>query len=350
MRLRSITTAVLMLALTAPAVGGRDKLQVGSPAPGLDIDTWVKGDEVTLESGKVYVVEFWATWCPPCRKSIPQLSELQETHGTGQLTIIGISDEPADKIKPFVRRQGDNMDYTVAADRRKSTHRAWMRAAGLQGIPAAFIVDRTLKIAWIGNPLDEDFDDALAGVISGRYDPELQAQAAPILRTARQSRNMRNWRMALQHYDQVIELDQRIFADIAVERFVMMLLDMKATEQAYDYARKQLVEGVFASDAGALRMLAYQISTNPKIDQEDRDLDLALEAATLALAMDGDRDPAALSTAALVHYHRGEIDQAIRLQSQAYFLARPNAKAGYKRVLASYREAAMRSSASMNPG
>jgi thiol-disulfide isomerase/thioredoxin len=74
---------------------------------------------VDLAAGKgkqTYVVEFWATWCGPCRVSIPHLTELQKKFKTQGVTFIGVSDETEDKVKPFVDKMGDKMDYTVAVD------------------------------------------------------------------------------------------------------------------------------------------------------------------------------------------------------------------------------------------
>jgi tetratricopeptide (TPR) repeat protein len=206
----------------------------------------------------------------------------------------------------------------------------------------AFIVDRAGKIAFIGHPLDEAFDLTLASVLSGRYDPILQKQADPLLQSARRARQVRNWRMALRHYDEVIAMNPMVFAYVAIERFSMILLDMKDAPQAYDYASNDLIGDKFAKDAGALRMLAEEIATNPEIKPDHRDLDVAMTAAELSLNLEGRRDPEALSMAALVHFHRGEIDEAVELQTRAYFLARPDAKAGYKRVLAGYQDAASR--------
>jgi thiol-disulfide isomerase/thioredoxin len=342
MRLTNLTAAVLTLALAGAALGAGEKLKVGDEAPGLNIDAWVKGSEIKIEPGKVYIVEFWATWCAPCRKSIPQMTKVQEQYGRDRLVVIGISDEAKEVVEPFVAKQGKKMDYTVATDRRNATNRAWMKAAGLSGIPAAFIVDRQGKLAFIGSPLSEAFYLTLRSVVSGRYDPALQTQAEPILQSARRARQVRNWRMAQRHYDEVIELNSMVFADVAIERFSMVLLDMKDPSQAYQYARGDLIDQKFAKDAGALRMLAEVIVGHPDIAPDDRDLELAMAAAEQSLTLEGARHPESLSVAALVHYHRGEIDEAVELQTRAYFLAEPKAKAGYKRVLASYRDAADR--------
>lgn len=146
-------------------------LTVGSAAPALTVTKWVKGDEVkSFESGKVYVVEFWATWCPPCRESIPHLTDLQKSH-KADLTVIGVAsserkpktgdDNRQDKLESFVTAQGDKMAYTVAYDAKGKTGVDWMNPAGRTTIPTAFVVGADGKIAWIGNPLDDSFGKAV---------------------------------------------------------------------------------------------------------------------------------------------------------------------------------------------
>ena len=65
-------------------------LKVGDPAPPLKATKWVQGSEVaSLEKGKVYVVEFWATWCGPCIVMMPHLGDLQREYKNQGVTIIG---------------------------------------------------------------------------------------------------------------------------------------------------------------------------------------------------------------------------------------------------------------------
>lgn len=150
-------------------------LKVGDPAPAIKVDKWVKGSEVAaFEKGKPYIVEFWATWCPPCRKSIPHLTEVAQSNK--ELTVIGVAsserqgkdgDRRLEVLEQFVKDKGDEMNYTVAYDADREMGREWMAAAGQGGIPTAFLVNREGKIAWIGNPLAEEFDDEVAKLVGG---------------------------------------------------------------------------------------------------------------------------------------------------------------------------------------
>jgi thiol-disulfide isomerase/thioredoxin len=340
---------MLAALFVSAAAYAADKLEVGDSAPGLDIEEWVKGDEVSIQEGKVYIIEFWATWCGPCRASIPHLTKLQEQFDD-DLVIVGVSAEETSAVRPFVKKMGKKMEYTVAVDRRRSTSRAWLEAAGINGIPAAFIVDKKGKIAFIGNPHPradgEDMEGIIKKVMSGRYDPKLEKQAQPLLDAAAGARKTRTWRMAEKYYTDVIDLNPMVFAEVALDMFEMKLLDQDNREDAYKYANEKLINGHFAGDPGAQQMLAEKIVLDPIIPQEKRDYDVAMTAAQNAMTGFGERDPEGVALVAMVHYHRGEIDEAIKLQKKAYFLARPKFKEQYKRVLADYREALERTAGS----
>ena len=132
--------------------------QIGDPAAPLQITEWVKGEAVDLaevKGKKIVVIEFWATWCGPCKTSIPHLTELQKKFAGRGVVFIGVSDEDAAKVRPFVDQMGDKMDYTVAIDNNRQTSAGYMKAYGQNGIPCAFIVDREGSIAWVGHPMGD---------------------------------------------------------------------------------------------------------------------------------------------------------------------------------------------------
>lgn len=160
------------------------ELLIGSVAPPLDIKHWFSTggfDKVTeFEPGKLYIVEFWATWCEPCVVSMPHLAELQETYRDIDLQIISVSVEDPDKVEAFLEREvpGDSVQtfgeltssYSLTADPDESVYTDYMKAASQSGIPCAFIVGKTGEIEWIGHPMR--MDEPLVQIIADDWDRE----------------------------------------------------------------------------------------------------------------------------------------------------------------------------------
>lgn len=342
MRLRTAAAFALTLLIAAAAHAQRnDTLEVGDQAPGLDVEKWI-GDEVTIQTDKVYVVLFFETTDSDTVRLFPTISEIELELGVEtQISFLAVTEEETETVEAFVRRQQDKIAFPIAVDRRSSTHRAWFQAAGLRNHPGAFIVDRKSRIAFIGDPFDDEFPVVLRRVMRNRYDPILEQQARAMLKVARDNRKVRNWRVATMHYDEVIDLDPQIFADVALEKFEMQLVDMSQKPDAYRYART-LINSTFAGDPDALRMLAEKIVSDPAIPEESRDLDIALAAAQAVVAQTGGDSPYAFATLAMVHFHRGEYDDAVELQKRAYFKVRPIFKSEFRRVLTAYQEAQRR--------
>ena len=155
-----------------PAKNPEPRLKVGAAAPALKADKWLQGAEVKeFAPGKVYVVEFWATWCGPCIGMMPHLGQLQAAYRDKGLTVVGFtSKDPnntAKKVREFVARRGPKLGYTFAYADDSATHEAWMGAAGQNGIPCSFVIDKTGHIAFIGHPMY--LDDVLPAVIAGTW-------------------------------------------------------------------------------------------------------------------------------------------------------------------------------------
>jgi peroxiredoxin len=105
--------------------------------------TDLQGTRWTLKDlrGKVVVVNFWATWCPPCRKEIADLERLYDEFKGQGLVILGVSDDDVNKLKDFAAKQ--KVNYPVLPDPGRKVHTAFH----IEGIPATLIFDRDGKLA-----------------------------------------------------------------------------------------------------------------------------------------------------------------------------------------------------------
>lgn len=159
---------------------------LGKPPPPLVLGTWVKGEPITaLTPGKVWVVDFWATWCGPCKAAIPHLTELAHQHA-GKVEVLGISISEKQKdatdtayqqlVQAFVDKQGERMDYRVATDTPdKTMHRTWFKPAGTGGIPTAYIVDAKGLVVWTGIGEPKTITRIVGEVLAGTFDPKVEA-------------------------------------------------------------------------------------------------------------------------------------------------------------------------------
>ena len=166
------TLSLLILLPIIPYANTENKLTIGDKAPAIQAAGFVKGDKIgSLEKGKTYVIEFWATWCGPCIASMPHLSEMADKY-RGKVDFISVNTwdyakDSANKIesgethiariKDWVSKNTDQMRYHVVLDDEKEGIATnWLAAADRNGIPCAFIVNDEGNIAWIGHPMRMD--------------------------------------------------------------------------------------------------------------------------------------------------------------------------------------------------
>ena len=262
---------------------------IGDDAPALDIEHWVKGSPIALKDGKgtnVYVVEFWATWCPPCRVSIPLLTELQKKYRDQNLVLIGISNESEAEVRPFVGRMAETMDYPVATDKQDSTTTKYMVAYGMTGIPTAFVVNREGKIAWVGSPL-RGLSNAVAQILSGKFD--LADSKLQFDRMKKEN----SFQSDFQKY---------------------MLICSQGTREVAEEFGSRLLESVKEVPMLTTSM-AITILTDGRL--RFRDIKLAKRAAEAAIRATDRKEVAGLQALAMAMFELGEKDQSLEVLKEA---------------------------------
>ena len=324
------------------------KLSVGDVAPAIQVEKWIKGDPITgFEKGRVYVVEFWATWCGPCVKAFPHLSELQTKYKDKGVSVVGVNiweravDEATfTKVKDFVAGQAEKMSYTVAYDgAAKAMTKTYMEAAGRNGIPSAFIVDKTGKIAWMGHPAG--MDNALEGIVAGTWDTgkakaEADAEAAVQKVLSENRSNPEDMLTALEKLEKEMPAAK---TQIDEFRWQIYLMSGKA-DKALPIIRTKTEAAIAKKDAQALNQFAWiLVDPDGPFTKETRDMDLATKAATKAVEFSGEKDGTIIDTLARVYFIKGDIDKAIELQTKAISLVPEEQKAQLQPALDEYKAA-----------
>jgi thiol-disulfide isomerase/thioredoxin len=109
--------------------------------------------------GRVVLLDFWATWCGPCRIVIPKLSQLQSRHGSEGLTVLGLSSEEPAPVLEYVRREAPR--YAIAVDRDAETARRY----GVVSLPTVVAIDRQGKVRDVFIGYDPDGDARLEATV-----------------------------------------------------------------------------------------------------------------------------------------------------------------------------------------
>jgi thiol-disulfide isomerase/thioredoxin len=348
----TLAALILLTACSTTQKAGEESAQksmtIGDKAPAIDITHWVKGDKVSrLKNGEVYVIEFWATSCGPCRTSMPHLSELQDEYGE-KVTIIGISDEPLETVEGFLAKADDKgrtwnerIRYTLTSDPDRSAMNDYFRAAGQRGIPCAFIVGRDRRVEWIGHPMF--MDETLKAVVNGSWDREPFKKTWEAEQVVRQmqmefaaAERAGEWDKAEAMLNQMLEKAPDS-PTVRYERFELLVGGLNRPEEGYKIGEAIVEENW--DNASTLNMIAWYVADDQRV--KVRDLDFAMKAARRACELNEDSDPATLDTLARVYYEKGDLASAIAWQSKAAEYARDDAMGdGIRETLARYKKEA----------
>lgn len=175
---KSILTFLALCSIFSVLAQDTLTLRIGDPAPPLKYSKWIQGTPITsYQDNRLYIVEFWATWCGPCIAAMPHLSELSEKY-KDQATFIGANvwertgDKPYESALPrlvnFVKSNDNKMTYNVVADNNnQDLVNLWLKPAGIMGIPTTFVVEKG-KLVWIGHPIK--VDSIINLILEGKYD------------------------------------------------------------------------------------------------------------------------------------------------------------------------------------
>lgn len=332
-----IALLIVTAALCAAWASAKD-LTLGSNAPKLDVKEFVKGEAVNkFEKGKTYVVEFWATWCGPCRTSIPHLTKLQKQYQ--ELTIIGVAilEQDQSEVADFVKEMGDKMDYRVALDRVPEGSdgdegvmvKTWMEPAEQAGIPFAVIINGEGKIAWIGHP--GEMDDPLEKIMAGKWD--IAAEALKNKEIVAERKKLEATFKKLQtlfgkfeddgdETELLAELDAaaKVIPDRADQfsliKFQVLSSPKGNVDQALTLGTK-LLESELGEDAEALNNLAWMLVAPDRETKPDAKLlKFALKAALKADNLSKREDPSIADTLAKAYFDNGQLEKAVETQER----------------------------------
>lgn len=340
---------------TAPSQAAMNtKLLVpGDPAPALELETWLKGSPIpALEKGTVYVIEFWSPTSAGSAANMPRLTEFQKRFDGAGVKVIGIvSKDPRsglDAAKKAVTERADIIGYSISWDPDRAAFRAYMEASGSKFLPTTFIVNRDGVVALIQSGSNAELEKPLAEIVAGTYSirrPQERGRGGGAIgdrphsiRTIRAAANRGDWSGVIPAYE-ALPADDKPAGAGAV--FDLLLLTKKDYRAASEFGTRA-VEGPIAQDSDLLNRLAWTI-VDPANEVAERDLDLALKAATRADELTRGLNAAIIDTVARVHFWKGDLAKAVELQKKSVAALgpgeRPETREGIEATLKEYEQA-----------
>ncbi len=323
--MRRFPVAAAVLAMTVAAVPVRAGLMVGDPAPAFTIDMWLEGGPEDLATGKgkkIYVLDFWATWCLPCIYQIPELTAMQRRLGGRGVQVIGVTGpaqgQTVEQVRQFLKTRPKGVGYTIGWD---SSLRMWdnyLTAAGAEGIPYVVIVDKKGRIAWHGHQSPQ-ISQVVEELAAGTFDMERavtrarnESKIVQKFSAINMAVMMKNWPQVVGLLDEVLELDPT-HAEALLYGYQIRVNEMGESANVRGWVETFLSK--HGDDGAALTAMSNVLMMIA--DPAQRLPALVLRTARAAYKAGGGRDIAAIEAYARAANLVGHLDEAIRLQNEA---------------------------------
>lgn len=326
-------------------------ITIGSAAPQLDIEHWIQDGEgqfakvTEFEQDKVYIVEFWATWCGPCIAAMPHIAQLQQSYADRGVQVVSITREDVETVEKFLDRTVRNADedaepktyrdltssYCLTADPDESSSRDYMRAAKRNGIPCAFIVGKDARIEWIGHPMT--IDEPLEKIVTDSWNRDEFAQeyvaeqeTNEVLSNVSSLMRRKKTEEAIAVLDDYIDngkLDSQK-ARFRTIKFQVLVGDKERADEASEYALELLAdESLDATSVNNISWTIYQLAKTDRL-QGDELLKAALDVSQKrAVDEAGKMKPFLLDTVAHLQHQLGDREAALETQRSAIESADP---------------------------
>ncbi len=324
-------------------------LKPGDKATDLEILKWLKGNPITLDIAQgrnVLVIEFWATWAPPCIEAMPVMSDIQNKYADKGVVIVAISSEEEKVVAEFIRSRG-YINYGIALDDGKKTFKKYME--GDPGIPTLFIIGKDGIVLWKGYPME--LDAVLEKVTAGKFDIELQKKITLMHNELRKAMEKDSTSAMMNIADSILEKDPR--DDIAMrcklyvfekrnqskealafldkmqakapKHFPFYFMELSVMDKigaAPDDKRKAYEKAfsVFKDDSENLAGLSSLISNDMSFGTGSVKMELYTARRSLELLppdAEGRKKAQCLSALARAYYNAGCIEKAVLIQAEA---------------------------------
>ena len=300
-------------------------LKVGDAAPAITAQKWLNGAEVKgFERDKVYVLDFWATWCGPCIQAMPHLAELAKEHKKAGLVVFPVTTvdgrNTLKQVEDFVAKRGAKFGFPFAVCETPVMDKAWFEASGQEGIPASFVVDRAGKIAFIGHPME--LDDVLPMVLDGSWKgaESLKAiQAVQAELDAIQEKAEKDAPGALKDLDGfVTKYPKKAGAQGVVSTRLIALMLGKKLDEAKAYSETLVKQAVEKKGDTHLKLLGTMWGAK-ELNPDKKHLDLFGKIAEAMLVADA-KDAVTTFTAAQLYVKAGDKARALELAKKSLTL------------------------------